>query len=91
MELKKLQTLAEGSGGELAQVRRQFDIMEGAVNSVMNFAEGSQLKNLLKKWNFPETESKAFIQSVKKMANEFDDLKMSVITGVEQDLNQEQD
>lgn len=47
---------------------------------VQKNANGNVLKSLLKKHGFPETESKAFQAAVKKMYDEFEDLKMAVIS-----------
>lgn len=84
MELKKLQTLAEGKNRSVDEARRLFDSIENSLDSVEMWVKTGRLADLLAKHKFPATESKAFVDALKALYGEFEDLKQGVITGIEE-------
>ena len=84
MKLNKLQQLAEAADqGDIRFARAYFDEMEDKLDKLGKQINGGTFAKLLKDEGFPATENKALKDAFKKLFDEFEDLKMAVVSHLE--------
>lgn len=84
MKLNKLQQLAEAADqGDIRFARAYFDEMEDKLDRLGTQINSATFAKLLKDEGFPVTENNALKAAFKKMFDEFEDLKMAVISHME--------